>query len=418
MHLRHQTPDASGTCSTIYKECFLLQESRSVVIFFPAMSSGMKALPLLTLLVSLLAMLAMGEEQGEEGGLARLAREEGHGKSGHMAKRKGKAKQNNNMKGGQRIVKRKGEGKGIVKAHGGRSRSRTNKTRKSKGKGNAIGRGNGKGKDRKVGKKGKGKGRGTKVGKKGKGKGRKVGKKERGKDRGRKIGKKGKGRGRKVGKKGKGNGRMGKGRGRGRKVSGKGKGKSKDKGTKVGQKANGKGKGRGRKVGNKSGMLTAVRQVCTVNEPCVANIASYTKDLKRIGDYMRQESRINRTVRIATNKNVKKDLFVGVWSRIVSAGGGNSSNLTCSGSSTSSGALQLKNLTATLNNCSVAINISCNSASFPLPNKTNVRKDYCWDAESTSRAQPGFYKTRIVLSCSFFLSFFSLPFFFSFPQPQ
>merc|ERR1712186_58440 len=58
-------------------------------------------------------------------------------------------------------------------------------------------------------------------------------------------------------------------------------------------------------------------------------------------------------------------------------GGGNKSALTCSGSATSEGALQLTNLTSTLFDCEVLVNASC-TTDFPMPNMTFV--DACVNA--------------------------------------
>merc|ERR1712061_16150 len=55
----------------------------------------------------------------------------------------------------------------------------------------------------------------------------------------------------------------------------------------------------------------------------------------------------------------------------------NKSALTCSGSATSEGALQLTNLTSTLFDCEVLVNASC-TPSFPMPNMTFV--DACVNA--------------------------------------
>jgi len=74
------------------------------------------------------------------------------------------------------------------------------------------------------------------------------------------------------------------------------------------------------------------------------------------------------------NKSGKKGIFGPTLRRIVKAGGGNKSNLQCSGSSTSKGALQLKNLTDTLLKCEKTINASCDKESFPHPDMTTVKE--------------------------------------------
>merc|ERR1712102_183010 len=67
-------------------------------------------------------------------------------------------------------------------------------------------------------------------------------------------------------------------------------------------------------------------------------------------------------------------VFAPIALKLVDLGGGNKSALSCSGSTTSSGAKQLTNLTKTLFDCEVEVNKSC-SMDFPAPNMTFV--DMC-----------------------------------------
>merc|ERR1712071_324209 len=91
-----------------------------------------------------------------------------------------------------------------------------------------------------------------------------------------------------------------------------------------------------------------------------------------MGNFFKQETRIKNANKTGGKKSGKKGLFAPTLRRIVKAGGGNKSDLQCSGSSNSSGAKQLKNLTDTLLKCETTINSSCNTANFPLPNITEV----------------------------------------------
>merc|ERR1719422_2037644 len=77
---------------------------------------------------------------------------------------------------------------------------------------------------------------------------------------------------------------------------------------------------------------------------------------------------------IAGKKGGKKAVFAPIALKLVDLGGGNKSALSCSGSTTSSGAKQLTNLTKTLFDCEVEVNKSC-SMDFPAPNMTFV--DLC-----------------------------------------
>merc|ERR1712079_542981 len=66
-----------------------------------------------------------------------------------------------------------------------------------------------------------------------------------------------------------------------------------------------------------------------------------------------------------------QSVFGPIALKLVDLGGGNKDALTCSGSATSEGALQLTNLTSTLFDCEVLVNASC-TTDFPMPNMTFV----------------------------------------------
>ena len=144
----------------------------------------------------------------------------------------------------------------------------------------------------------------------------------------------------------------------------------KSKGNKRGR--NSKGKGRKERKQRKSSRQTTT---CTVTETCLSNAMTYLKMMKdNVGNYLKQDTRMKRANSTVDNKSGKKGIFGPTLRRIVKAGGGNKSNLQCSGSSTSKGALQLKNLTDTLLKCEKTINASCDKESFPHPNMTAVKE--------------------------------------------
>merc|ERR1711868_87480 len=97
--------------------------------------------------------------------------------------------------------------------------------------------------------------------------------------------------------------------------------------------------------------------------------------------YKKQSIRIKGQKSLADKKKGKKGLLSPVLNQLISAGGGNKSALTCAGSSNSSGAAQLKNLTVTLDACMKNINASCNMDDFPKPNATLIEK--CDNATKT-----------------------------------
>merc|ERR1712130_777105 len=82
---------------------------------------------------------------------------------------------------------------------------------------------------------------------------------------------------------------------------------------------------------------------------CLENaVTAMTRWLRVVTNYKKQSLRIKGQKDLADKKKVKKGLFSPVLNQLVSAGGGNKSALACAGSSNSSGAAQLKNLTETL----------------------------------------------------------------------
>jgi len=108
---------------------------------------------------------------------------------------------------------------------------------------------------------------------------------------------------------------------------------------------------------------------------CLENaVTAMTRWLRVVTNYKKQSLRIKGQKDLADKKKVKKGLFSPVLNQLVSAGGGNKSALACAGSSNSSGAAQLKNLTETLDACMKNINTSCNMEDFPKPNATLVSK--------------------------------------------
>ena len=75
----------------------------------------------------------------------------------------------------------------------------------------------------------------------------------------------------------------------------------------------------------------------------------------------------------AVSKNGKAGVFKPAYHKLVTVGGGNKSNLTCAGSNTSAGALQLKNLTNFLFGCEASIHMVCNATNFKLVNETKLK---------------------------------------------
>ena len=166
-------------------------------------------------------------------------------------------------------------------------------------------------------------------------------------------------RGRKNGRKarkGK-NGRKGKKGRKGRKNS---EGKKKRK--------NSAAKKRGRK--NQSGSRSNGR---TVSDACLETSVSVMKMWKDvISNFEKQHKRMDKQKGTGSSKDGKKGEFIGAAQRLLSAGGGNKSALSCAGSTSNPGAAQLKNLSDVLNACEDSIDMVCNDTNFDLVNKTKL----------------------------------------------
>ena len=88
----------------------------------------------------------------------------------------------------------------------------------------------------------------------------------------------------------------------------------------------------------------------------------YWKDI--VTNFEKQSKRIASQSKTGGRKADKKGVFSSIALNLVDIGGGDKSSLSCGGSTSNSGAKQLKNLTDTLFACEVNINASCNSANF------------------------------------------------------
>merc|ERR1712156_287152 len=116
----------------------------------------------------------------------------------------------------------------------------------------------------------------------------------------------------------------------------------------------------------------------TLDGMCIENAVTAMKRWKDVvANFDKQKTRIEKQASIAGKKSGKQSVFGPIALKLVDLGGGNKSALTCSGSATSEGALQLTNLTSTPFDCEVLVNASC-TTDFPMPNMTFV--DGCVNA--------------------------------------
>merc|ERR1711976_106339 len=143
--------------------------------------------------------------------------------------------------------------------------------------------------------------------------------------------------------------------------------KNKNKGKKN-RKNKKNGKRKGQRKGQRKGMRQGGR---AVDDACVTNAVTVMKQWKDVvGNFEKQKTRMERQNKTGKNKNTKNGEFASVASYLVDIGGGNKSALSCSGSTTNIGAMQLTNLTKTLFDCEKDISATCNTANFPQPNMT------------------------------------------------
>merc|ERR1719400_3000256 len=98
----------------------------------------------------------------------------------------------------------------------------------------------------------------------------------------------------------------------------------------------------------------------TVNLTCLTTAIQLLKFQKdNVNNFLSRQTRQLKQNALTTKKQGKKGEFAEPASRLIQAGGGNKSNLTCGGSTTSTGAKQLLNLTDLLDGCADAIKDAC-----------------------------------------------------------
>ena len=112
---------------------------------------------------------------------------------------------------------------------------------------------------------------------------------------------------------------------------------------------------------------------CSVSTDCVDTAVSYLKVLKdKIGNFDKQLNRMKTQNKTGKSKAGKKGIFGPIMRRLIKAGGGNASSLTCGGSTNSSGAQKMTNLTTSLLECETNIKTACDTTNLPQPNMTKV----------------------------------------------
>merc|ERR1712032_351970 len=108
------------------------------------------------------------------------------------------------------------------------------------------------------------------------------------------------------------------------------------------------------------GRKNAKASNATVNLTCLTTAIQLLKFQKdNVNNFLSRQTRQLKQNALTTKKQGKKGEFAEPAARLIQAGGGNKSNMTCGGSTTSTGAKQLLNLTNLLDGCSAAIKKEC-----------------------------------------------------------
>ena len=110
-----------------------------------------------------------------------------------------------------------------------------------------------------------------------------------------------------------------------------------------------------------------------VNGTCLEAVVSYMNMIATVvANFDKQEKRMDKQNKTGGSKSGKKGLFKPLVDRLIQAGGGNKSKMSCGGKEDTAGAKQLANLTSKFEECESKINESCNPSNFPKPNKTKL----------------------------------------------
>merc|ERR1711892_1468502 len=119
------------------------------------------------------------------------------------------------------------------------------------------------------------------------------------------------------------------------------------------------------------------RSLCprTVNSTCLDTAVKLMKIVNsKITNFLVQQKRISKYNNTGNKKTAKKGLFGPIASKVIDVGGGNASDLSCSGNKTNPGATKLKSIISSLQKCEVNIKAACDPSAYPLPNMTEANE--------------------------------------------
>merc|ERR1712212_1463830 len=121
-----------------------------------------------------------------------------------------------------------------------------------------------------------------------------------------------------------------------------------------------------------SGRLACSR---AVNSTCLDTAVKLLKIVQqRITNFLVQQKRMSKFNSTGDKKSAKKGLFGPIASKVIDVGGGNASDLSCSGNKTNPGATKLKSIISDLQKCEKSIMVACDTSAYPHPNMTQVNE--------------------------------------------
>ena len=95
---------------------------------------------------------------------------------------------------------------------------------------------------------------------------------------------------------------------------------------------------------------------------CVSDAVAAMKVWKdQVGNFLRRKKRLEKQLNIMDGKHAKREDFSYVSDNLTFVGGGDDSNMTCSGSNTSTKALTLSSLKTSIDSCNATIGSDCNT---------------------------------------------------------
>merc|ERR1712128_284637 len=115
------------------------------------------------------------------------------------------------------------------------------------------------------------------------------------------------------------------------------------------------------------------RTACSraVNSTCLDTAVKLLKIVNsRVTNFLIQQKRMSKYNGTGGKKSGKKGLFGPIASKVIDVGGGNASDLSCSGNKTNVGATKLKSIISSLQTCEENIKTACDPTAYPLPNVT------------------------------------------------